>query len=165
MASNDQQRRLEIEELASQLGTMRDSNAGILHQEQQAIISTRALEEAAQATHRDAEFKHQSDQEQMRQLATRAEQMVESADRKTTIAALESDSDREMVVLARRGEAQAHEQTHQIEQEHAHATRWSSALHGGGASGVCYQDQTTTRRTLPATRRADEAIPAISSGK
>ena len=42
--------------------------------------------------------------------------MVESADRKTTIAARESDSDRELVVVARRGEAQAHERTLQIEQ-------------------------------------------------
>ena len=63
MASNDQQRRLEIEELASELHTMPDVNAGILRQEQQAITSTRALEEAARATHRDAELKHQSDQE------------------------------------------------------------------------------------------------------
>ena len=84
MASNGQRRRLENEELASQLRTMRDANAGILRQEQEAITTARALEEATQATIRNAELKHQSDQEQMRQLATRAEQMVASADKETT---------------------------------------------------------------------------------
>ena len=105
MASNDQQRRLEIEELASQLRMMRDANAGILRQEQEAVITARALAEAT------------------------AEHAYTSAEHKLTMTNRELESDRELHATSRLHETQLRDQLVQVE-THAneHFARLSGAL-------------------------------------
>ena len=125
---------------------MRDANAALLLEKQEAHLTALKAEGQKQIVKRESEAERQMvihkaeqqiarDAELQRVLVTRAEHMQESAERKTAIAARESDSDREL--LARPDDMRR--ATYQFPtirsscHRDRHPTQWSPALHGGRA--------------------------------
>ena len=95
---------------------MRDANAALVQEEQEAHDIVLKTEEQKQVIIRESDAERRQivrqaeqqiahDAELQRLLVTQAEQMQASAERKTALAARESDSDRELLAMTRQQEA------------------------------------------------------------
>ena len=116
-----------MDELNSQLCVHQEATATAMRESDQAILSARTFEGQHQSTSRNADLRLEADARERLQLQETYTRAIVSVEYEARTAEREAGSDKEMLVLAQRKEAQARERTTQVETT---AQAWVHQLSG-----------------------------------